>query len=41
MSIKRQATLYLSEYPVEGNLRCCKSGEILYLGDIPGLNFVL
>lgn len=39
-SYKRQATPYLLEYPVEGNLMYCKSGEMLFLGDIPGLNFV-
>lgn len=38
--LKRQATIYLSEYPVEGNLRYCKSREMLFLSGIPGLNVI-
>jgi len=38
--LKRQGTLFSSEYRLEGNLRCCRSGEVLFLGSILGFNFV-
>lgn len=38
--LKKQVTMYLSEYPLEGNLRHCKSGEMLFLGGVPGLNVI-
>lgn len=38
--LKRQVTMCLSECPLEGNLRHCKSREMLFLGGVPGLNVI-